>query len=135
LKPVVSPELRLRYFWFGIGVLIALQIALAALLPGGKVPDLPGVSDKVEHFMAFTLLSFWFSSILVRRDLVWMVLVLLAFGVLIEVAQEMMRRGRQGDVLDVVADAIGIVVGMLLALTPLGRWPFWIERLLPGKRA
>jgi VanZ family protein len=104
-------------------------------MPGGKVPDLPGVSDKVEHFVAFTLLSFWFSSILVRRDFFWMALVLLAFGVLIEVAQELMRRGREGEVLDVAADGCGIVVGMLLALTPLGRWAGGIERLLLGKPA
>lgn len=135
MKPVVLPELRLRHFWFGVGVLMALVVAVVCLMPGGKVPDLPGVSDKVEHFVAFTLLSFWFSSILVRRDFFWMVLVLLAFGVLIEVAQELMRRGREGEVLDVAADAGGIIVGMLLALTPLGRWAGWIERLLLGKPA
>lgn len=133
MNPVVLLELRLRHFWFGFGVLMALVVAVVCLTPGGKVPDLPGVSDKVEHFGAFMLLSFWFSSILVRRDLFWMGLVLLAFGVLIEVAQEMMRWGREGEVLDVAADAGGIIAGMLLALTPLGRWAFWIERLLPGK--
>lgn len=136
MNPVVLPDLRLRHFWFCIGVLMALAVAVVCLMPGGKVPDLPGVSDKVEHFGAFFLLSFWFSSILVRRDFIWMVLVLLVFGVLIEVGQEMMRRGREGEVLDVVADAGGIVAGMLLALTPLGRWAFWFEqRLLRGKRA
>lgn len=135
MNPVVLPELRLRHFWFGVGVLMALLVAVVCLMPGGKVPDLPGVSDKVEHFVTFTLLSFWFSSILVRRDFFWMALVLLAFGVLIEVAQEMMRRGREGEVLDVAADAGGIIVGLLLALTPLGRWAGWIERLLLGKPA
>ncbi len=135
MKPVVLPELRFRHFWFGFGVLIALLVAVVCLMPGGELPDLPGVSDKVEHFVAFMLLSFWFSSILVRRDLVWMALLVLAFGVLIEVAQEMMRWGRDGEVLDVAADAGGIVAGWLLALTPLGRWAFWIERRLAGKQA
>lgn len=135
MNPVVLPELRFRHLWFGVGVVIAAFTAVVCLMPGNKLPDLPGVSDKVEHFAVFGLLSFWFSSILVRRDLIWMALVLLVFGGLIEVAQELMRWGRHGDLRDVVADGCGIVLGMLLALTPLGRWASWMERLLLGKAA
>ncbi len=135
MNPVVLPELRFRHLWFGFGVVMAVLTAVVCLMPGNNLPDLRGVSDKLEHFAAFALLSFWFSSILVRRDLVWMVLALLVFGGLIEVAQHLMRWGRQGEVLDLVADAGGIVAGMLLALTPLGRWACWVERLLPGKAA
>ncbi|HWL61330.1 MAG TPA: hypothetical protein VNQ32_00890 [Steroidobacteraceae bacterium] len=135
MNPVVLPELRFRHLWFGVGVVIALFTAVVCLMPGNNLPDLRGVSDKVEHFAAFGLLSFWFSSILVRRDLIWMALVLLVFGGLIELAQELMRWGRQGELLDLAADGGGILVGMLLALTPLGRWASWMERLLLGKAA
>jgi VanZ family protein len=51
------------------------------------------------------------------------------FGGLIELAQGMMRMGRHADLLDLVADSVGVVVGLLLALTPLGRWAGFIERL------
>src|SRR5690606_13870788 len=63
LNPVVLPELRFRHLWFGVGVVIALFTAVVCLMPGNNLPDLRGVSDKVEHFAAFGLLSFWFSSI------------------------------------------------------------------------
>jgi len=132
---VVLPELRFRHFWFGVGVVFGLLTAVVCLMPGNNLPDLRGVSDKVEHFAAFALLSFWFSSILVRRDLLWMALLLLVFGGLIEIAQELMRWGRRGELTDVAADGCGILLGMLLALTPLGRWASWMERLLLGKVA
>ncbi len=135
MNPVVLPELRFRHFWFAMGVVFGLLTAVVCLMPGNNLPDLRGVSDKVEHFAAFALLSFWFSSILVRRDLLWMALLLLVFGGLIEIAQELMRWGRRGELADVAADGGGIVLGMLLALTPLGRWASWMERLLLGKVA
>jgi VanZ family protein len=79
--------------------------------------------------LAFAMLAFWFGSILVRRDLLWLALALVVFGGLIELAQGMMRMGRHADLLDLVADSVGVVVGLLLALTPLGRWAGFIERL------
>lgn len=135
MKPVVLPGLRFRHLWFGMGVAIALVVAVVCLVPGRNLPDIGGLSDKLQHFIAFTMLAFWFASILVRRDLVWMALALLLFGGLIEVAQEMMRWGRDGEVLDLMADAGGVLLGILLALTPLGHWAGWIERRLVGKAA
>ncbi len=132
MNPVVLPELRYRRFWFGAGVAIALVIAVVCLMPGRKLPDVP-VSDKTEHLLAFAMLAFWFGSILVRRDLFWLVLALLAFGGLIELAQGAMRLGRQADLHDVYADAVGIAIGLAVALTPLGRWASWLERLVGRK--
>lgn len=128
MKPVVLPELRYRRLWFGVGIAIALVVAVVCLMPGGKLPDVR-VSDKTEHLLAFAMLAFWFGSIVVRRDLLWLALALLAFGALIEVAQGLMRLGRQADVNDVVADGAGILIGLALALTPLGRWARWLENL------
>jgi VanZ family protein len=135
LNPVVLPELRFRHLWFGAGVAIAVLVAVACLAPGRKLPDVGGLPDKAQHLLAFTMLAFWFGSILVRRDLVWMALALVVFGGLIEVAQELMRWGRDGEVLDLLADTGGILFGILLALTPLGRWAGWVERRLAGKPA
>lgn len=129
MKPVVLPELRFRRFWFGVGLAIAGIVAVVCLMPGNKLPDV-NVSDKTEHMAAFAALAFWFGSILVRRDLAWMVLALLAFGGLIEVAQGVMHLGRKADIHDFVADGIGVLVGLLVALTPLGRWARWVERHL-----
>jgi VanZ family protein len=129
LKPVVRPELRFRRLWFSVGLAIALATAVVCLMPGRNLPHV-GISDKLKHLIAFAMLAFWFGSILVRRDLFWLVLALLAFGGLIELAQEFMRLGRDGDPRDLLADAVGVLVGLLLAMTPLGQWARWIERPL-----
>lgn len=129
MNPVVLPELRYRRFWFGAGIVIALAVAVVCLMPGSKLPDVR-VSDKTEHLAAFAMLAFWFGSILVRRDLLWLALALLVFGGLIELAQDVMRLGRHADVRDLLADGVGIALGLALALTPLGRWARWLESLV-----
>lgn len=131
MKPVVLPELRYRRLWFGVGVLIALAVAVVCLMPGRKLPDVR-VSDKMEHLLAFAMLAFWFGSILVRRDFFWLAVALIAFGGLIELAQGAMRFGREADIKDLLADSIGVVLGLALALTPLGRWARWLESRLGG---
>lgn len=133
MKPVVLPELRYRRLWFGVGVLIALAVAVVCLVPGRKLPDVR-VSDKMEHLLAFAMLAFWFGSILVRRDFFWLAVALIAFGGLIELAQGAMRFGREADIKDLLADSIGVVLGLALALTPLGRWARWLESRLGGSR-
>lgn len=133
MKPVVLPELRYRRLWFGVGIAIALAIAVVCLLPGSKLPDVR-VSDKLEHLVAFAMLAFWFGSILVRRDFFWLAVALIAFGGLIELAQGAMRYGREADIRDLLADSIGVLLGLALALTPLGGWARWLESRLGGNR-
>ncbi len=126
------PELRYRRFWMLCGVGIMLVVTVLCLLPSSKLPDV-NVSDKIEHIVTFVLLTFWFGSIVVRRDYFWLALALLAFGALIEVAQGLMGVGRQADLLDLRADAIGIALGLILAATPIGRWAIWLESIFRSK--
>jgi len=134
VKPVVLPQLRFRRMWFSLGLLLALIIMVVCLMPGRSLPSLK-LSDKIEHVMAFATLAFWFGSIVVRRDLIGVAIALLLFGGLIEVAQGAMRLGRSADWEDVLADGIGIAAGLVVALTPLGRWAGWIENGLLRKVA
>jgi VanZ family protein len=126
VKAVVLPELRFRRFWLLCGLCIALLIAALSLMPTRELPEIH-FSDKYQHALAFMMLSFWFGSIVVRRDFIWLALVLLGFGALIELLQGTMGWGRQAEWLDLRADAIGILLGLLLALTPAGRWARWLE--------
>lgn len=134
MKPIVRPELRFRRLWVTAGIAIAALIALVCLLPGNKLPQV-GLSDKIKHAMAFAGLAFWFGSVIVRRDLVAVALAVVAFGGLIEIAQGLMGLGREAEWGDLVADALGAAAGLLLALTPIGQWPRWLERLLPVRAA
>lgn len=131
MRSVALPELRLRHFWFGAGLLAALIIATLMLVPLRETPD-PRLSDKTIHMLAFGMLGFWFGSLMVRRAFLWLLLALIAFGGLIEIAQGLMNLGRHPEWFDLLADAIGAALGLALALTPLGRWPLWAEALVRG---
>ncbi len=130
----MQPELRYRRLWLSGGIVMLLVITVVCLLPSTELPG-TGLSDKTEHFLAFGALAFWFGSIVVRRDLPWVALAAIAFGGLIELAQSSMGWGRQGDLLDLVADSIGVAIGVLLVLTPLGCWARWFELQVTRVRA
>jgi VanZ family protein len=125
----VLPGLRHARLWIALGVVLLLVIAAGCLLPGRDVPDLVG-SDKLKHFLAFGLLAFWFGSIVVRADLPWVGVAVVAIGGLIELLQGAMELGRDAEWLDLVADALGVALGLVLVLTPLGRWARWFESLV-----
>ena len=127
------PSLRYPRAWIGAGLLIALAITVACLVPSRDLPAL-GVSDKFEHSLAFFVLAVWFAGVLSRRDFGYLALALIAFGGGIEIAQGLMGLGREADVRDLMADAGGVLAGIALALTPVGRWAVTIESWLakPG---
>lgn len=134
MKPVVLPGLRYRWLWLSLGIAMVLVIAVVCLMPMSQLPSV-SVSDKLEHLLAFGALAFWFGSIVVRRDLPWVGVAAVAFGGLIEIAQSMMGLGRQAEILDLVADAVGVLLGLALVLTPLGRWASWFEARITRARA
>ena len=119
--------------WWVLGGWIAVIAATMACLAPAKYVEIPSLNDKVEHATGFALLVLWFCSIYQRRRHWMIALYFLLFGVFIEVMQGAMNWGRHSDIHDVYADAAGIVIGITLALTPLSRWPRWIEALLAKK--
>ena len=123
-------ELRFARFWlvFGwVSVALAMYLSLAPIT-AIRVPDW---NDKIEHCLGYFLLTFWFCGIYPRSHYWKVGLAMLGMGVLVEVLQGAMQLGRQADLMDIVADIAGIVPAVLLALTPLGRWPRWVEAVIP----
>ena len=70
--------------------------------------------DKANHFIAFAALYITLHFAFSRLNLGAKVVILLAYGIQIEVAQSFVP-GRYFSLLDVVADGIGIVFGILAA--------------------
>jgi VanZ family protein len=54
---------------------------------------------------------------------------LIFFGVLIEACQRLVTY-RSSDILDIVADAAGISIGLVAAMAGLGGWSLWVENRL-----
>lgn len=115
------PKLPNR-LWAGILVALVLAIGALALTPHPP-PTLDTGWDKLNHVLAFAALAFCAQH--AAQGSRWPAPAwqggLLAYGVLIEIAQTAVP-GRHGEWPDLLADAVGIVLGAAAASLSLRRW-------------
>ncbi len=94
-------------FWIAL-----VSSYILAMLPQDKVPELTPFGDKSNHFLAFAVLTILLLQayhIRYRFTFAWMLL----YGIFIEISQ-LFTVNRSGELLDVLADTIGIVIGIVL---------------------
>ncbi|MUM16328.1 VanZ family protein [Mycobacterium sp. CBMA271] len=100
--------------WFPrITLLCAFVLACLLLFtPGSAVPSGPPGADKVVHVLIFAMLavSSRHARIGEKPTLAWV----LAFGACSEVIQALWVPRRDGSVWDLLADAVGLLTGLLL---------------------
>ncbi len=87
---------------------------IAAIVPQDVAPQLGSLSDKSIHFIAFAVLTLLLRCAY-RVTVLQTLLSLLFYAVFIEVSQ-FFTPNRCAELLDVVADVIGIGMGLLLHL-------------------
>lgn len=96
-----------RAFW-----LCALAVLVLSLMP--TVPQLPSTGwDKSNHLLGFAVLAM-LGRLAWPRHVVRIALALLAYGALIEGLQALTPY-RLAEGADLLADALGIVLGLVLA--------------------
>lgn len=114
LKPLRFPRVWLGLWWLAI-----IATIVVCLMPPPPLA-LPQNSDKVEHFLAYFLLASAAVQIYrTRAALLWAGAGLVALGVGIEFLQGALTTTRMADPMDALANSIGVVAGMAIALTPL----------------
>ncbi|MBQ4036104.1 MAG: VanZ family protein [Paludibacteraceae bacterium] len=116
----------LRFFrHYGLSICVALTILYLCMMPGNdsnfdiKIPNM----DKYVHAVMYFVLSFTISLNLYQEYtkyksmtmVMWAVVIPILFGGLIEVMQDKFTVSRTGDALDLLADAIGAILGYLFA--------------------
>ncbi len=123
----VLRDLRYWHLWLLCGLAMVLTVLLGSLLP--TVPALEfQQSDKVNHLVAYIMMTAWFTA-LVQRSRYWLIVTgLVLFGIGVEVAQASMHLGRDGDWRDVVANCIGIAAGLALAFSSRESWLTRLEK-------
>ena len=90
-----------------LAVLVAV-ITYLAIVPVA-IPIVRETSDKLEHILAFVALAFALDGAFPGRPFDWTkILPLLAYGLAIEVVQ-LALPNRFYDMLDVAADAVGVI--------------------------
>ena len=100
---------------FSFRILLVISISIVTILSIKEVNIEPSVKflDKALHFLCFSYLTFitWLSRIL-NKDLHVYVIVL-AYGILIEIVQRFLPY-RSFEYLDIFADFIGIIAGLII---------------------
>jgi VanZ family protein len=111
-----------RYFrlWRAIGVLMVLVVCVASLAP--SLPPPPGIhGDKVEHFIAYGSLTYWWGMLYPQRKQRWLTcLLFILMGIGLEFAQRATGY-RVLDVFDMAANTVGALLGRMAVETPFGR--------------
>ncbi|MDH0172374.1 VanZ family protein [Stenotrophomonas sp. GD04145] len=114
IKPLRRPRL-----WTALWVLAVLFVIVVCLIPPPPIP-VPENGDKVEHFLAYFILSGSAVQLFRQgRPLLWVGLGLVLMGIGIEFAQGALTRDRMADPMDALANTVGVLAGLGLVLTPL----------------
>jgi VanZ family protein len=115
---------------------VVISLTFLLLLPGN---DLEGSSwwetykiDKLVHIIAFAVLALSSSitlsklRVLIDTNYRLMTLILVVctiFGTILEFLQQVLRVGRSAELLDIVADCIGLLLGFVIFRTVYGVFP------------
>ena len=106
-----------------ISIIYSVFITIIFLIPTNEMPELSNFLipiDKIIHVFIFLALTFlWLSYInsLLNNTkpivLFFILVVCLLYGILIEVIQEFYVSSREAEVFDVIADLLGVSLGLL----------------------
>ncbi len=130
--------LPLRYpaAWRMASILLLLIVLGVTLMPAvwswperGRLLDWLIGADKWQHGVTFVVLTLWFTGLYRSRSYWKIALALIVFGVFIEACQQLLSY-RSSELLDILADGLGILFGLLLARMGLGGWSQRFERWL-----
>jgi VanZ family protein len=130
--------LRHARHWQVAGIAVLFLVLAAALMPAiwfleeMRAPRFAH-SDKWFHGVTFMLLTLWFSGQYARHSY-WRIAVgMFAFGAFIELCQRMLTTWRSAETLDLVADAIGVSAGLLIAWAGAGGWSLKVEEWIEAR--
>ena len=101
----------IRTYWIPITLFILTVITALSLWPLKNLPPIPG-SDKIQHFIAYAALMF---PIALCKPKYWLLIGLFFIGWsgTIELLQPYVNR--YGEWMDMAANSIGVVCGLLAA--------------------
>lgn len=104
---------------FVLAVIFSILILVLSLANLQGMPSLGTYqhSDKVKHTIAYSILSFfWVTSCYfgkIKIKSLYVILIILTYGIIIEVLQTSFTSYRTGDLLDILANSLGVFIGYI----------------------
>lgn len=112
--------LKYHRLWVAVGWVLVILVVYLSLARNPPSPLTFENSDKFEHAFSYAILSFWLCQIYQSaRSRLLVIIALVGMGVGLEYVQGWTGY-RTFDVMDMLADSVGVLLGWLLVLTPLG---------------
>jgi len=121
--------LRHRGLWLSASAALILLVIWGSLQTDVDLPA-PGGFDKVEHLGTYLVLALWFTGLYPRNRYGAVAAALLALGLAMEIGQYVMAAGRIADPYDMVANTLGVGLGLAVALRASGGWTPKVEAWL-----
>lgn len=123
-------SLRFGIWWLAGGILLVGGVLWTTLAPSGG--RMVYVNDKSAHFISFAILMCWFSGVFRPRWFPFLALLLVGFGIGIELLQSQLTY-RSAEIADALFDFAGILVAWIVAAAGLDRWAEFVEARLPTR--
>ena len=124
----INPALTYRAVWLAVGYMLVTLVLYLSLTGSPVTIDLEiDYLDKIFHTLAYFTLMFWFAQI--YHDKKWRISLAVAFilmGVGLEYLQ-IFAPARYYELADMAANTAGVVIGLLLTLTPAKNILLYIE--------
>lgn len=116
--------------WLFLGIVLIASVIYLSLT--AKPPMVVNFvfSDKIGHFLAYAVLMGWFGQIYSGRTaLVFCALGFVLMGISLEYVQGM-GRYRHFEYADMIANSIGVMLGLILTTTVFKGTLHWFEQRL-----
>ncbi len=120
---------KLRRGSLAIGYVLILSLIYVCLMPNPPDTSVVSFGDKIAHLLGYILLFLWFAQIFQRNVQIKLAFALIALGVFVEIAQSFTGY-RAFEYADMLANTSGVIIGWVLAATPLASLLCEIERRL-----
>jgi VanZ family protein len=126
---------KYRKLWLVIGWAWIVAIWYLSLSPEPPPVDLGTTfSDKILHAGAYGLLMSWFMQLYHRRDSrITCMIAFIGMGIFIEYLQGM-TASRQFELLDMLANATGVLLALLIVRGKLSQWLLHLDHFIKARR-
>lgn len=130
-NPDHEPAFRFRALWISAGCALVAMVIYLSLNPG-STPSAASQGDKVMHVLAYATLMSWFANLWTKpATRIKTAIGLVMLGIALEFVQRWTGY-RTFEAADMLADAIGVAAGWLLAPPRMPNYLQTMEMLLPG---
>lgn len=101
-----------------LAISFSLLVLVLSLINMEKIPNFKvSYADKIEHVLAYTVISFfWTLSQKLKKiniNIFVLLLCIVCYGIIIELLQMSITTNRTGDLLDVLANTTGVFLGLI----------------------